>query len=168
MLRRRLLAILLDDELLETILLCELREGWMVDDEGARGNIGELLFYRMLYVLQALCEALVTRIILYSVRRVNTAERAVYALPHRLKPAYTCPVVWVVKMSGGAAVVMCRPYQVLIKTYELQGWLHRMDTLHPTTLKAQITHVEIGCAGGECLDGLWCRLVILWIIPLGE
>jgi len=119
-------------------------------------------------VLQALCEALVTRIILCSVRRVNTAERAVYALPHRLKPAYTCPVVWVVKMSGGAAVVMCRPYQVLIKTYELQGWLHRMDTLHPATLKAQITHVEIGCAGGECLDGLWCRLVILWIIPLGE
>ena len=52
MLRRRLLAILLDDELLETILLCELREGWMVDDEGTRGNIGELLFYRMLYVLQ--------------------------------------------------------------------------------------------------------------------
>ena len=140
----------------------------MVDDEGTRGYIGELLFYRTIYVLQALCEALVTRIILCSVRRVNTTERAVYTLTHGLKPAYTCPVVWVVKMSGATAVVMCRPYQVLIKTYELQGWLHRMDTLHPTMLKAQITHVEIGCAGGECLDGLWCRLVILWIIPLGE
>ena len=119
MLRRRLLAILLDDELLETILLCELREGRMVDDEGTRGNIGELLFYRTIYVLQALCEALVTRIILCSVRRVNTAERVVYTLTHGLKPAYTCPVVWVVKMSGGTAVVMCRPYQVLIETYEL-------------------------------------------------
>ena len=39
-------------------------------------------------------------------------------------------------MSGATAVVMCRPYQVLIETYELQGWLHRMDTLHPATLKA--------------------------------
>ena len=66
MLRRRLLAILLDDELLETILLCKLREGRMVDDEGTRGNIGELLFYRTIYVLQALCEALVTSIILCS------------------------------------------------------------------------------------------------------
>ena len=119
MLRRRLLAILLDDELLETILLCKFREGRMVDDEGTRGNIGELLFYRTIYVLQALCEALVTRIILCSVRRVNTAERVVYTLTHGLKPAYTCPVVWVVKMSGGTAVVMCRPYQVLIETYEL-------------------------------------------------
>ena len=168
MLRRRLLAILLDDELLETMLLCELREGWMVDDEGTRGDMGELLFYRLLDVLQALGEALVTRIILHSVRRVNTAKRAVYALTHGLKPTYTCPVVWVVKMSGAIAMVMCRPYQVLIETYELQGWLHRMDTLYPATLKAQIPHVEVGRAGGECLDGLWCRLVILWIIPLGE
>ena len=51
MLRRRFLAILLDDELLETILLCKLRERRMVDDEGTRGDIGELLFYRPLYVL---------------------------------------------------------------------------------------------------------------------
>ena len=91
----------------------------MVDDEGTRGYIGELLFYRPLYVLQTLDEALVTRIILCSVRRINTAERVVYALAHGLKPAYTCPVVWVVKMSGVTAVVMCRPYQVLIETYEL-------------------------------------------------
>ena len=91
----------------------------MVDDEGTRGNIGELLFYRTIYVLQALCEALVTRIILCSVRRVNTAERAVYTLTYGLKPAYTCPVVWVVKVGGGTVVEMCSPHQVLIETYEL-------------------------------------------------
>ena len=119
MLRRRLLAILLDDELLETILLCKLREGRMVDDEGTRRYIGELLFYRLLYVLQVLCEALVTRIILCSVHRINTTERAVYALPHRLKPANTCPVVWIVKVGGGTVVEMCSPHQVLIETYEL-------------------------------------------------
>ena len=140
----------------------------MVDDEGTRGDIGELLFYRMLYVLQALDKALVTRIILCSVRRINTTEGAVYALAHGLKPAYTCPVVWIVKVRGGAAVVMCRPYQVLIEAYELQGWLHRMDTLYPATLKAQIPHVEVGCARGECLDGLWCRLVVFGVIPLRE
>ena len=90
----------------------------------------------MLYVLQALCEALVTRIILCSVHRINTTERAVYTLTHGLKPANTCPVVWIVKVGEGTVVVMCRPYQVLIETYELQGWLHRMNTLHPATLQS--------------------------------
>ena len=91
----------------------------MVDDEGTRGYIGELLFYRPLYVLQALDEALVARIILCSVHRINTAERAVYALAHGLKSTYACPVVWVVKVGGVTVVEMCRPHQVLIKTYEL-------------------------------------------------
>ena len=82
----------------------------MVDDEGTRGNIGELLFYRTIYVLQALCEALVTHIILCSVHRINTTERAVYTLTHGLKPANTCPVVWIAEGGGGTVVEMCRSH----------------------------------------------------------